>query len=76
MNINIKLNPEDFGKSGELALCVYCGKATEYKICCDAIDGLIPVNSENLYDLVFSYSLNTYQVEELEQAVTDFEARN
>lgn len=35
MNINIKIDPTAFGKSGYLALCPYCLKTTEYYICCD-----------------------------------------
>ena len=75
MNINIKLNPEDFGKSGELALCVYCGKATEYKICCDEIDGLFEVTSETVIALCEEYAFRVNQILAAVKAVKAFEAK-
>jgi hypothetical protein len=77
MNINIplRIDPTKWGKSGELALCVYCAKATEWRVCCDRQDGLLPLDSRNLYDLAETYSLTTDQIDELEQAVTNFEER-
>jgi hypothetical protein len=72
----LKFNPKQYGLSGELALCVYCRKTTEYKICCDSIDGLFAINSENIWDLVFSYSLDTFEIEVIEKSVIEFETRS
>lgn len=78
MNINIRLriDPTKFGMSGTLAVCVYCAKATVWQICCDAIDGLLPINEDNLQHIVDEYSFNQDQIDNLEQAVGDFKAND
>lgn len=77
MNINIalRIDPTKWGKSGELAVCVYCVKATEWRVCCDRQDGLLPLDSKSLTDLAEYYNFTLAQIDELEQAVTDFEER-
>jgi len=77
MNINIplRIDPIKWGKSGKLAVCVYCAKATEWRICCDRQDGLLPIDSKNLTEIVEYYNFTISQIDALEQAVTDFEER-
>lgn len=76
MNINIRLriDPTKYGKSGTLAVCVYCGKATVWQICCDEIDGLLPISKDNLQAIAGEYCFTQNQIDNLEQAVSDFAA--
>lgn len=57
----------------DLAFCCYCNTAAIKQICCDAIDGLTAINSENIYAVAGYYNLNIWQIDELEQVVGDYE---
>ena len=78
MHMNIRLdrfNPADFGKSGTIAICIYCAKTTEYKICCDEIDGLFEVTSETVIALCEEYAFRVNQILAAVKAVKAFEAK-
>lgn len=60
MNINIKIDPTAFGKSGYLALCPYCLKTTEYFICCNDYK-LNVVDASTIDELCEIYDLNAEQ---------------
>lgn len=72
MNINIKLNPQDFGKSGTFAVCVFCAKGTEYQFCCDRLDGLIEIDYDNVDQVAREYSFTDDQFDELYEALKAF----
>ena len=78
MHLNIKLdrfNPADFGKSGTIAICIYCAKTTEYNICCDEYDGLFEVTSETVIALCEEYDFRVNQILAAVKAVKAFEAK-
>ena len=64
MNINIKIDPTAFGKSGYLALCPYCLKTTEYYICCNEYK-LNVVDASTIDELCQIYDLNDEQTVQL-----------
>jgi len=72
MNINIKLNPQDFGKSGTFAVCVFCAKGTEYQICCDTYKGLMEIDYDNVDEIAKEYSFTADQFDALYEALTKF----
>ena len=61
--------------ASDLAFCCYCSTAAVKMICCNAIDGLMAVNSENMYAIAGYYSLTIDEIDNLEQAVGEYEQR-
>lgn len=59
--------------ASDLAFCCYCSTAAVKLICCGAIDGLTAVNSENMYAIAGYYSLDIGEIDNLEQAVGEYE---
>jgi len=59
--------------ASDLAFCVYCGTTAVKLICCNAIDGLTYVNSENMYAIAGFYNLDIGEIDNLEQAVGEYE---
>ena len=59
--------------ASDLAFCCYCSTASVKMICCNAIDGLMAVNSENMYAIAGYYSLTIDEIDNLEQAVGEYE---
>ena len=64
INITLRLNPADYGKSGDLAVCVFCAKATEYKICCDSYKGLLSLTNPEVTSTDEDFSYIDYLTEE------------
>ena len=56
-----------------LAFGCSCSTASVKLICCNAIDGLTAVNSENMYAIAGYYSLDIGEIDNLEQAVGEYE---
>jgi carbamoylphosphate synthase small subunit len=57
----------------DLAFCCYCSTAAIKLVCCNAIDGLTYINSENIYAIAGYYNLDIDQIDNLEQAVGEYE---
>ena len=57
----------------DLAFCCYCSTAAIKLVCCNRIDGLMYVNSENIYAIAGYYNLDIDQIDNLEQAVGEYE---
>lgn len=57
----------------DLAFCCYCSTASVKLTCCNRIDGLSAINSENIYAIAGYYSLTIDQIDNLEQAVGEYE---
>jgi hypothetical protein len=57
----------------DLAFCCYCRTTAVKAICCDAIDGLTAVDSSNMYALAAHYELGVDDLDNLEQAVGEYE---
>jgi len=59
--------------ASDLVYCCYCSTAAVKLICCDAIDGLTAVNSENMYAIAGYYNLDIGEIDNLEQVVGEYE---
>ena len=59
--------------ASDLVYCCYCSKTAIKLVCCGTYDGLTQVTSENMYAIAGYYSLNIDQIDELEQAVGEYE---
>ena len=59
--------------ASDLVFCCYCSTASIKLICCNAIDGLTAVDSTNIYAIAGYYSLTIDQIDNLEQAVGEYE---
>jgi hypothetical protein len=59
--------------ASDLAFCCYCSTASVKLICCDAIDGLTYVDESNMYAIATYYDLDIDQIDNLEQAVGDYQ---
>jgi len=59
--------------ASDLVYCCYCSETAVKLVCCGTYDGLTQVTSENMYAIAGYYNLNIWQIDELEQAVCDYE---
>lgn len=59
--------------ASDLAFCCYCNTASVKLTCCNRIDGLTAVDSTNIYAIAGYYSLTIDQIDNLEQAVGEYE---
>jgi len=59
--------------ASDLAFCCYCSTAGVKMVCCNAIDGLSYISSENIYALAGYYDLTIDQIDNLEQIVFEYE---
>jgi hypothetical protein len=59
--------------ASDLVYCCYCSETAVKLVCCGTYDGLTQVTSENMYSIAGYYNLNIHQIDELEQAVCDYD---
>jgi hypothetical protein len=60
----------------DLAFCCYCNTTAVKSVCCNEIDGLTSVDSSNMYALAAHYQLNQDDLDNLEQAVGEYEGED
>jgi len=59
--------------ASDLVYCCYCSKTEIKLVCCGTYDGLTQVRSENMYAIAGYYNLTIEQIDNLEQAVAEYE---
>jgi hypothetical protein len=59
--------------ASDLVYCCYCSTAAVKLLCCGTYDGLTQVTSENMYAIAGYYNLDIGEIDNLEQAVGEYE---